>query len=414
MRKDLTRRDGGRRRGPGARVGCEALEGRQLLTYGLGFLQQIGGAVPLIQASQGTPAGPTSTSGNAYQAATSALRTELHALALKSGVTVGDRTALADALQADLKDISATVRTAAGTTALTTALATLKADLASLAKGAAGASIATVENDELNVLSAAGGSAADLAATRTALDAYLGDSGLTASDISTVYADQQAILNARPGRSHFEGESGLGFLNLFGRGNPASPASTPAPTLDQVGSLLGIPIDVFASLGYRQGRTATSPGPGTTAGTPTAYQQAVTKLQADLHGLALQSKVTVSQETTLADDVRADLGAITTRPGYGALAADLNKLASDLQTEIVAGTFNLATIQADEATILAAYGIPQGTDNTTQPSINKTLADQATIVAASGITAAQLQTIYNDEQAIIAATPPRRFHGFRR
>ena len=413
MRKFHSERYGRGRRAAGAQIGCEALEGRQLMTAGLGFLQQVGGAIPLIQPSQGgAPAGSTSTTGSAYQKAQAALQTELHSLALKSGVTVSDQTALSDALQADLKDVAATVRTTAGTTALTASLTTLKADLTSLAKGGTGAaSIATVEADELAVLSAAGVSTAHLAATKTALDAYLADSGLTATDVTTVYADQQAILNATPTRSRF----GLGFLNLFGRGNPASTATTQAPTLDQVSLVLGIPIGTLNSLASRQRRTAptgATTGLGTTTGTPTAYQQAVTTLQADLHALALQSKVTVGQETTLADDVRADQAAITARPNRQALNTALNKLTSDIQSEVAAGTFNLNTIQTDETTILNLYGVPQGTSNTDQPSIDKTLGDQAAIVAASGITAAQLQNIYNDEQAVIAATP-RRFGGSR-
>ena len=413
------RASGSRRRPrPGAGVGCEALEGRELLTFGiggaLGFVQQIGGAIPQIQPSQGTPAGPTSTSGNAYRSAQAALQTEMHSLALESGVTVSDQTALYDALQADLKDIAATPRTTAGSTALNASLTALKTDLTSLAKGGTGApTLATVESDELAVLTAAGASSADVATSQTALNAYVTDSGLTASDISTVYADQQAILTATPTHSRF---GGFGFGQLFGRGNAGS-TKAPAPTLDQVSGLLGIPISTLTSLPHRQGRSAstgtglpTSPG---TPPTPTAYQQAVTKLQTDLHDLALQSKVTVAQQTTLADYVQADAKAITTRPNFKTLNTDLNTLASDLQSEIKAGTFSLTTIQADETTILQALGVPKGADSTTQPSIARTLADQAAIVAASGITAGQLQTIYNDQQAIIAATPPRRHGGHR-
>ena len=335
-------------------IGCESLEGRALLAAG------------------------ASTAGGTLTQAVTQLQADLHTLAAKSQVTVSELTALSDALLKDQAD--ATSRpTAASLSALQTELLTEAQD--------GTLNTQTLLTDEAAVLTGAGVPTADVTATTTAQAAIFTSSAVTGADLKTINADLTAIQNATPTRSH-------GF-NFGGSGGIVG------QTTGVLGSVLDLPVGFFSRLnGYHPGTTGTG-----TATSTNPVDVARAKLQADEHALAAKSQVTTAELTTLSTALQTAQKDATSRP----TAASLSALQTEITTEAQAGTLTPATIEADVAAVLTGAGVPTADATAVTKALDA-------VITSSGLTGTDLQTIYNDQQALkaaIAANPPTR-HGWRR
>jgi hypothetical protein len=144
--------------------------------------------------------------------------------------------------------------------------------------------------------------------------------------------------------------------------------------------------------------TATAPGtssPGAPA-TPAALQQAQQTLSGDIDALLSKSQVTQAQEFALRKDMEAVVASLTQKPDD----SKLTTLQNDLSAAFKSGTITdavLGQLRQDQAAVLLSAGA-------SQDAIDKVQADQGAIRKASGVTDADLQKIVGDVKAVQSAS----------
>ncbi len=235
--------------------------------------------------------------------------------------------------------------------------ADLKADAAAVTAQATPLQIAQLQTD-LQAVGTTG--SLDVNTLLTDQAAILTAQGVSASAITQLQTDEQAILTA-------SGVTGADLQKLATDRQAVETAiKAQAPT---------------------QATTSTST-------TTIASSKGVDQLRTDLQALAAKSQVTDAQTAALANDAQAVRKEITSAGD----AMALSTFQSDLKAALGGGTLDFSKLLTDQAAVLSSRGV-------TQATITQLQIDEQAAFTASGVTQADLTTLANDRAAMDKATP---------
>ncbi len=323
------------RRGPKAAVGCEALEGRQLLTrgFGAGF-----GGLGVFGSGRG-PFGMRAELGSFGGGRPRAMFGG-GALGLGGGIRDPLYLLTAPLLQATSGSTTLPTRAALGSSPVQSAFQTLKTDFNSaVAVGAAPthASIGQLENDLVSIRKGTLTGTAATTAIQTDEAGILTSMGLSTTQVAQIQSDIQNVATAiQTGSSTTTGATGSTPMSVTPT-SIATPTSLPWMNSPPMGSTTTMP--------------PTSPSTPSTTTPPTisAVQTAFQTLQTDLKNAV-------------------PVGAQPSYAAIGKVQDDLTAIARGTLT----GSSALSTVQADTGAVLTSEGL-------TSSQVTQIQADQAAL-----------------------------------
>jgi cell division protein FtsB len=383
--------DRNRAQGRRGALGCEALEGRVVLSdWGLGGGMMGGGGGALLQslsqvgvvtggaefgpgpdfggAHQGFPGGSNGSSTSQLQTDLQKLQTDLQTIAAKSGVTVAD----INSLQSDDQAIAQ-----AGFRIDPTALQKVTTELASAV--ASGASTRQAQTDFNNLFTGSSVSQATITKSFNDMVQAIQDSKITSTDLTTIATDRTAIqtdIANAPG-SNYGSETlvaslgQLGILPGGGQGFGGGDFGGRGP----------------GGFGFRGGRHGGDWGGGGSSSSSSQLQTDMQKLQTDLQAIAAKSGVTTADITNLQSDGKA-----IAQAGAQIDPKSLQTVTTELATA-VASSASTSQAQTDFNNLFTGTNVSQAT-------MTKTFNDMVQAIQDSKITSTDLTTIANDRTAI--------------